>query len=146
MTRSWALSAAWWPRPGRAAARPGAGEDGLPADGCRSASRSGCARWRRCATRTARRSTAWKRASSNGGGTGWWATAWAGDSLLLTGLPGTGRTWPGPLWRGCESRARRIWCPRRTAPRRTWGWGRRRPTTGCAGVFSNLLVVTPVCH
>ena len=50
----------------------------------------------------------------------------AGNSLLLT--------WPGPLWRGCESRARRCtWCPRRTAPRRTWAWGRRRPTTGCAG-------------
>ena len=43
-------------------------------------------------------------------------------------------TWPGPLLRGCESRARRCaWCPRRTAPRRTWGWGRRRPTAGCAG-------------
>ena len=27
----------------------------------------------------------------------------AGNSLLLTGLPGTGRrTWPGRLWRGCE--------------------------------------------
>ena len=34
------------------------------------------------------------------------------------------RTWPGPLWQGCESRARRCtWCPRRTAPRRTWAWG-----------------------
>ena len=35
MTRSWALSTAWWPRPahpGRAAALPCAGEDGLPAD------------------------------------------------------------------------------------------------------------------
>ena len=43
-------------------------------------------------------------------------------------------TWPG---QGCESRARRCtWCPRRTAPRRTWGWGRRRPTTGCAGVLA----------
>ena len=48
-----------------------------------------------------------------------------------SGLPGTGRTWPGPLWRGCESRVRRCaWCPRRTAPRRTWGWGRRRPPLG----------------
>ena len=60
----------------------------------RSASRSGCGRWRRCATRTARRSAAWKRRSrcwaagrrawrrsapNNGGGTGWTtrqATAW----------------------------------------------------------------------
>ena len=41
------------------------------------------------------------------------------------------RTWPGRLLRGCKSRARRCtWCPRRTAPRRTWAWGRRRPTTG----------------
>ena len=44
------------------------------------------------------------------------------------------RTWPGPLLRGCESRARRCTSSqRRTAPRRTWAWGRRRPTTGCAG-------------
>ena len=52
----------------------------------------------------------------------------AGNSLLL-GLPGTGK----PDHCG-ESRARRCtWCPRRTAPRRTWGCRRRRPTTGCAG-------------
>ena len=52
----------------------------------------------------------------------------AGNSLLLTGLPAPERrTWPGRFWRGCKSRARRCtWCPRRTAPRRTWGWGRRR--------------------
>ena len=69
--------------------------DCLLTHGCRSASRSGCGRWRRCATRRARRSTAWKRRSrcwaaagrrawrrsapNNGGGTGWTtlsATAW----------------------------------------------------------------------
>ena len=39
---------------------------------------------------------------------------------------------PGPD--DCGEAARRCaWCPRRTAPRRTWAWGRRRPTTGCAG-------------
>ena len=55
--------------------------------------------------------------------------------VLLTGCRAPERrTWPGPLWQGCESRARRCaWCPRRTAPRRTWAWGRRRPTTECAG-------------
>ena len=75
----------------------------------RSASRSGCGRWRRCATRTARRSTAWKRRSlcwaagrrawrrsgpNSGGGTEWTTPnhCLAGNSLLLTGLPGTGKT------------------------------------------------------
>ena len=41
---------------------------------------------------------------------------------------------PGPDHCGEAARAGRgcTWCPRRTAPRRTWAWGRRRPTTGCA--------------
>ena len=47
----------------------------------------------------------------------------AGNSLLLTGLPGTGKT---HLARTIVARLR---CPRRTAPRRTWASGRRRPTT-----------------
>ena len=52
----------------------------------------------------------------------------APDLGLLTGLPGTGKT---HLARTIGERC--TWCPRRTAPRRTWAWGRRRPTTGCAG-------------
>ena len=41
-----------------------------------------------------------------------------GGQLPAAHHPPERRTWPGPLWRGCESRARRrTWCPRRTAPR-----------------------------
>ena len=59
----------------------------------------------------------------------------AGNSLLLTSLPGTGKTYlVRKMWRGSVSRAKRCtWCRRRIALRRTWGSARRRPTTGCAG-------------
>ena len=57
-----------------------------------------------------------------------------GRSLLLTGLPGTGkRTSRGASWSSCGRPA--TWCSwsrKPTARRRTWGWERRPPTTGCA--------------
>ena len=124
---------------------PGAGEDGLPADAAAAEAlhgaaagaggaappgrRAGLPRGRDEAVAAAGR-CAWRRNGVDDP----ISHCLAGNSLLLTGLAPERRTWPGPLWRGCESRARRCtWCPRRTAPRRTWAWGRRRPTAGCAG-------------
>ena len=54
------------------------------------------------------------------------------EHLLLTTLPGTGKT---HLARKIVARLREQSEAVHlvTARRRTWGWGRRRPTTGCAG-------------
>ena len=69
-----------------------------------------------------------------------------GSSLLRGRRAPERRTWPGPLWRGCESRARRCTSSqRRTAPRRTGGqtadhWVRRNVRGGSAQKLDWLVV------
>ena len=122
--------------PGRAAALPRAGEDGLPADAAAAEAPHGAAAGAGGAAPPGRHAglprgrdeaVAEQRMEAERPKQRRWngvddpvGHCLAGNSLLLTGLPGTGKT---HLARTIVARrARRCtWCPRRTAPRRTWG-------------------------
>ena len=124
---------------GARAALPGAGEDGLPADAAAAEALRGAYRVEETkpllgSSRAPRMEAERPKQRRWNGADDPISHCLAGNSCSRACRAPERRTWLGPLLRGCESRARRCTCcPRRTAPRRTWAWGRRRPSAGCAG-------------